>query len=125
MALLGDEGITVVFDKGNPSKANFTGFAQGPGGKGLSFVSSLSLSHHPDLGDVPLQAFSEVDPTRWPGLLAFRTEKTVYGAKRWVVVTYNPALAEGQRNRNPSAAGEDRSRPQGSGRKVGSPDGGG
>ena len=97
LAVLGDEGITVVFDKGNPSKANFTGFAQGPDGKGPSFVSSLSLSHHPDLGAVPLQVFSEVDPTRWPGLLAFRTEKTVYGAKRRVVVTYNPALAEGQR----------------------------
>ena len=93
----GDEEITVVFDKGNPSKANFTGFAQGPDGKGPSFVSSLSLSHHPDLGAVPLQVFSEVDPTKWPGLLAFRTEKTVYGAKRRVVVTYNPALAEGQR----------------------------
>ncbi len=96
LAVLGEEGITMVFDKGNPSKANFTAFSQGPDAVGFSFVSSLSLGHHPDLGDVPLAAFSEVDAARWPGLVAFRTEKMVYGAKRRVVVTYNPALAQGQ-----------------------------
>ena len=90
------EGITMVLDKGNPSKANFTTFGHSHDTQGMSFVSSLSLAHHRDLAEVELMAFSEVDPVRWPGLLAFRTEKSVYGSTRRVVMTYNPALAQGQ-----------------------------
>ena len=96
LAVLDGEGVTIVFDKGNPSKANFAPFTHGPDGKAPSFVSSLPLSHHPDLGAIALTAFCEVDKARWPGLLALRSEKTVYGAKRRVVMTYNPALAQGQ-----------------------------
>lgn len=96
LAVLGESGITMVFDKGNPSKANFAEFGSGKEGQNLSFVSSLSLGQHKDLGEIPLTAFTEVDAARWPGLLAFRTEKSVYGVARRVVVTYNPALAAGQ-----------------------------
>jgi transposase len=96
LAVLNEAGITVVFDKGNPSKANFADFGEGPDTKGMSFVSSLSLGRHPDLAAVALADFTEVDKVRWPGLMAYRTEKTVYGSHRRVVVTYNPALAQGQ-----------------------------
>ena len=96
LAVLNEAGITVVFDKGNPSQANFADFGAGPDTKGISFVSSLSLAHHGDLAAVALADFTEVDKVRWPGLVAYRAEKTVYGSHRRVVVTYNPALAQGQ-----------------------------
>lgn len=92
----GSDRITVVFDKGNPSKANFTTFADPTQAAGLSFVSSLVPRRHPDLAYRPLTDFHPVDDERWPGLLAFSTEKKVYGTTRRVVVTYNPVLAEGQ-----------------------------
>ncbi|MDA8192840.1 MAG: IS1634 family transposase [Thermaerobacter sp.] len=93
-SLAADPRITVVFDKGNPSAANFAQLVAPP--QGFSFVSALSWHRHPDLAAVDLAQFYAVDPGRWPGLLAYRTEKVVDGVRRRVVVTYNPQLAAGQ-----------------------------
>ena len=53
-------------------------------------------AQHKDLLTVPLVAYHEVDGERWPGLLVYRTVKTVFGAERVVVTTFNPTLWEGQ-----------------------------
>jgi transposase len=93
-ALAGDVAgeVTLVFDKGNNSRENLALVAR----EQMHFVSSLVPGQHKDLLEVPLAAYREVHPTRWPGLLVYRTTKQVFGAERTVVVTFNPALWEGQ-----------------------------
>ncbi len=90
-ALTGDP-ITLVFDKGNVSQANMTAVWA----RGWSVVSTLVPSHHQDLLAVPRTAYTPADPARWPDLLAYTEDRTVYGRSGRVVVTYNPALWEGQ-----------------------------
>ena len=92
LAVFTDERITVVFDKGNPSKENMKSVF----GAELSFVSSLVPSHHKELLAVPRNTFSEVDAERWPGLTAYTTDREVFGQLCRIVVTYNPALWKGQ-----------------------------
>jgi transposase len=91
-ALCDDPDVTLVFDKGNNSHDNLGQVAA----DGLHFVSSLVPSQHKDILGVPLASYREVNAPRWPGLLAYRTTKRVFGAERVVVATFNPALWEGQ-----------------------------
>jgi len=84
--------VTLVFDKGNNSKDNLERVAR----EGLHFVGSLVPGQHKDVLAVPVAAYREVNAQRWPGLLAYRLTKKVYGSDRTVVVTYNPALRDGQ-----------------------------
>ncbi len=86
------EEVTVAFDKGNNSEENFKRL----NACGFHFVGSLSPSQHADLAQVPLEQFSELTGGRLAGLRVFRRTKTVFGAKRTVVVTWNPRLAAGQ-----------------------------
>ncbi len=90
-ALTGDP-ITMVFDKGNVSRANMAAVWA----RGWSVVSTLVPRHHHDLLAVPRTAYTPADPARWPDLLAYTTDRPVYGHPGRVVVTYNPALWEGQ-----------------------------
>ena len=81
---------TVVFDKGNNSADNFTLIDQ----LGLPYVGSVKLDEQPELAavsnrDARWQAATE------PGLAgtkSWRTQKTVYGRERTLVVTYNEHL---------------------------------
>jgi transposase len=93
-ALAQDTGadVTLVFDKGNNSQDNLDRLAR----ESLHFVSSLVPAQHRDILTVPLAAYHEVNPERWPGLLAYRATKQVFGAERVVVATFNPALWQGQ-----------------------------
>lgn len=92
IAALTDHHLTVVFDKGNVSQANMTRvWAQA-----WSVVSTLVPVHHRDLLAVPRTAYHPVDAARWPDLLAYTEDRPVYGHPGRVVVTYNPALWEGQ-----------------------------
>ena len=92
LAALADDRITVVFDKGNVSQANMAQVWA----RAWSVVSTLVPSHHRDLLAIPRTAYRPVDETRWPGLLAYLEDRDVYGQPGRVVVTYNPALWEGQ-----------------------------
>ena len=92
-AVAGDAAeVTLVFDKGNNSQANLERVAR----EGLHFVSSLVPSQHKDVLSIPQVAYHEVNTTRWPGLLAHRLQRKVYGAERTVVATFNPHLFAGQ-----------------------------
>ncbi len=84
--------ITLVYDKGNNSTVNLAAVDSAP----FHFVGSLVPSQHRDLLAVPRSAYRQVNPARWPGLLAYRTSKKVFGEQRVVVLTYNPSLWKGQ-----------------------------
>ena len=73
--------VTVVFDKGNNSEANLRLVDS----RGIGFVGSLVPSHHRDLlavGDNEFASLEDID-----GVVAYRTDKDVFGATRTIVVT--------------------------------------
>lgn len=73
--------VTVVFDKGNNSEANLRLVDN----RGIGFVGSLVPSHHRDLLAVTDDDFVSVEAI--DGIVAYRTDKDVFGATRTVVVT--------------------------------------
>lgn len=73
--------VTLVFDKGNNSKTNLSLVDA----SGIGFVGSLTPSHHADLlgvNDDDFTAVAGID-----GIVAYRTDKEVFGKTRTVVVT--------------------------------------
>ena len=85
--------ITLVYDKGNNSADNQRLLDQ----SAYHFVGSLSPVQHADLLAVPRSRFRRLTAADLPGVEVFRTEKTVLGAVRTLVVTYNPPLYDTQR----------------------------
>jgi transposase len=84
--------ITVVFDAGQNSQANFAHLAA----TGLAFVGSVPPSDCPDLLARPATDRSIVDTNRFDGLTALQTRREVYGADRRVVLTHSPTLHTAQ-----------------------------
>jgi transposase len=82
--------LTLVYDKGNNSKANQPLADE----LSLGVVGSLSPSHHPDLLDIPLEHFNEIEGMS--GTLAHRTHKEIYGQQRTIVVSYSQRFAAKQ-----------------------------
>jgi len=86
---------TLIFDKGNNSKANFALLDSFK----LNFVGSVKLDEHKDLMQVPnndpifraCPAGIELEGTK-----AFRVKKEVYGKERILVATYNQNLFNAQ-----------------------------
>lgn len=95
-AALGGEGgpgeVTVVFDAGQNSVANFAHLAA----TGLGFVGSVPPSDCPDLLAVPATNRHLLDETRFGGLSALETRREVYGTQRRVVLTHSPTLHQAQ-----------------------------
>jgi transposase len=87
-----DGELTVVFDAGQNSTANFTHLTE----VGLHFVGSLPPSEHPDLLAVPAGRRRVVDADRFGGLSAYETRTPALGADRRVVLTHSPTLHERQ-----------------------------
>lgn len=86
------ERLTLVFDKGNNSEKNMRKVDKSP----FHFVGSLVPSHHDDLLDVPLSKYDSVEGERFEGVIAYRTQKEVFGKQRTIVVTFNDELFDGQ-----------------------------
>jgi transposase len=84
--------ITLVFDKGNNSRANLAALEQST----LHFVGSLVPTQHPDLLAIPRRRFHALHPQRLPGVWAYRTTQKIFGVTRTVVVTYNEKLFQAQ-----------------------------
>jgi transposase len=84
--------MTVVFDAGQNSVANFAHLAA----TGLAYVGSVPPSDCPDLLARPATDRSIVDPDRFGGLTALDTRREVYGADRRVVLTHSPTLHQAQ-----------------------------
>ena len=88
----GDPDMTVVFDAGQNSAANFTHLA----GTRLHYIGSVPASDCPDLTALPATERIIVDKERFGGLTAFDTRREVYGAQRRAILTHSPELHESQ-----------------------------
>ena len=84
--------MTVVFDAGQNSAANFEHLAAA----GLHYVGSVPPSDCPDLLALPASRRRPVDRTRFPGLTAIDTHRDVYGRRRRVVLTHSQNLHDDQ-----------------------------
>jgi len=84
--------MTVVFDAGQNSEANFALLA----GTGLRYVGSVPASDCRDLLALPADARTVVDQDRFGGLTACDTRREVYGTGRRVILTHSPELHEHQ-----------------------------
>jgi transposase len=84
--------MTVVFDAGQNSEANFGHLAS----TGLRYVGSVPASDCPDLLALPASARSAVDQERFGGLTALDTRRVVYGTGRRAILTHSPELHQSQ-----------------------------
>lgn len=84
--------ITVVFDAGQNSEANFADFAA----TGMHYVGSVPASDCPELLALPASKRTVVDRERFGGLTAFDTRRAAYGAERRAVLTHSPELHDAQ-----------------------------
>jgi len=91
----GPAEVTVVFDAGQNSEANFAHLAAG----GLGYVGSVPASDCPDLLALPASDRTVVDEQRFGGLTAYDTRRIVYGAERRAGLTPSPELDESQGRR--------------------------
>ena len=89
-AAAGQDGteMTVVFDAGQNSEANFALLA----GTNLRYVGSVPASDCRDLLAVPASARRLVDTGRFGGLTAYDTRRIVYGTERRAILTHSPEL---------------------------------
>jgi transposase len=84
--------VTVVFDAGQNSVANFAHL----GDTGLAFVGSIPPSDVADLLALPAKDPRIVDAGRFGALSALETRRVVYGTNRRVVLTHSPTLHTAQ-----------------------------
>jgi transposase len=84
--------ITLVFDGGNTSKDNINELDRSD----YHFITSLTLTHHKDLLEVPLRQYVSFSEPRLSGTTAYRTITEIWGEKRTVVVTRSDTLFAGQ-----------------------------
>ncbi|MGH3467963.1 MAG: IS1634 family transposase [Thermocrispum sp.] len=80
--------MTVVFDAGQNSQANFDHVAA----LDLHYVGSVPPSDVPDLLALPKRQRRIVDTDRFDGLTAVDTRREIYGTDRRVVLTHSPTL---------------------------------
>jgi transposase len=84
--------MTVVFDAGQNSEANFAHFAR----TGLHYIGSVPASDCPDLTALPASVRTLVDKDRFGGLTAYDTRRAVYGTQRRAILTHSPELRDSQ-----------------------------
>ena len=84
----GAEHVTLVFDKGNNSRANLDAVAGSP----YHFIGSLVPTHHRDLLEISAQDFRSLQADGLAGVSVHRTTREVFGVERTVLVTYNENL---------------------------------
>ena len=84
--------MTVVFDAGQNSVANFTHLSD----TALAFVGSIPPSQVADLLALPATDRRIVDADRFGALSALETRRVVYGSDRRVVLTHSPTLHTAQ-----------------------------
>jgi transposase len=86
------DNFTLVYDAGQNSGPNQHTITASP----LHFVGSLPPSDHSDLLAVAHSSYQPVDGDRFPGLTAYATTKTVYGATHSIVITHSQNLHDKQ-----------------------------
>jgi len=93
-AAAGQDGteMTVVFDAGQNSEANFALLA----GTNLHYVGSVPASDCRDLLAVPAGARTVVDEDRFGQLTAYDTRRVIYGTERRAILAHSPELHQHQ-----------------------------
>jgi transposase len=84
--------MTVVFDAGQNSEANFAHLA----GSGLSWIGSVPATDCPDLLALPASVRGIADEARFGKLTAYDTRRPAYGARRRAILTHSPELRQAQ-----------------------------
>ena len=84
--------MTVVFDAGQNSEANFAHLAS----THLQYIGSVPASDCPDLTALPASVRAVVDRERFGGLTAYDTRRETYGADRRTILTHSPELHAAQ-----------------------------
>ena len=84
--------MTVVFDAGQNSEANFAHLASA----GLHYIGSVPASDCPDLTALPASKRTLVDKDRFGGLTGYDTRRAVYGGERRAILTHSPELHDAQ-----------------------------
>lgn len=84
--------ITLVFDGGNTSNDNMEEINKSD----YHFITSLTVTNHKDLLEVPLNQFRSFSEPRLKGTTAYRAKKEIWGDERTVVVTRSEKLLTGQ-----------------------------
>ena len=84
--------MTVVFDAGQNSDANFAHLAATE----LGWVGSVPASDCPDLTALPARARVIADAGRFGALTAFDTRREAYGTERRAILTHSPELHQSQ-----------------------------
>jgi transposase len=85
--------LTVVYDKGNLSKANQSDVDQSVFG----YVASLTPTHHPDLMSIPFSQYRPLpEDSQLEGIPVLRLTREVWGASRTVVLFISEQLRDGQ-----------------------------
>ena len=90
-----DNGLTIVFDKGNNSKENLNKFV---GDSGFHFVGSVKPDDHKDLALISNndKCLTPLSHPKLDQVKAFRTRKKIYGKNLTVVVSFNNNLYTSQ-----------------------------
>lgn len=86
------QDITLVFDGGNTSTENMEEIDR----SSYHFITSLTVTYHNDLLEIPLRRFTSFSEERLEGTKAYRTKKDVWGKERTVVITRSEELLRGQ-----------------------------
>ena len=85
--------LTVVYDRGNLSKANQSEVDQASFG----YVAALTPAHHADLMAIPVEQYEPLPAgTRLAGIPAIRLRREIWGAERTVVLFISEKLRDGQ-----------------------------
>jgi len=90
-----DNGLTIVFDKGNNSQENLNKFVED---SGFHFVGSVKPNDHKDLALISNKdkCLTSLSHPKLDQVKAFRTRKNIYGKNLTVVVTFNNNLYTSQ-----------------------------
>ena len=86
------EDLTLVYDKGNNSKANQALVDALP----VHYVASLVPTQHADLMAIPTHAYTPLGPGSFAGRPVYRCRCTLWGAERTLVLYISPTLRRGQ-----------------------------
>lgn len=89
-----DAGVdmTVVFDAGQNSAANFADLTDAH----LHYIGSVPASDCPELTTLPASVRTDVDAGGFGGLTAYDTRRECYGAERRAILTHSPHLHAAQ-----------------------------
>jgi transposase len=86
------EDLTLVYDKGNNSKANQALVDALP----VHYVAALVPTQHADLMALPTQVYTPLGPGPFAGRPVYRCRRTLWGAERTLVLYISPMLRRGQ-----------------------------